>query len=162
MLWSINNQVWISNNFKGVGSQKNLNCFSELSSKMEKKTLEISIETFCRTDSISCWELWANSLLWFIGLGSEVPEHLSVVGDAKLLVNSLWTELKQNYKGHWNLLDVLYSKEENSERRILEVTALLGRWYYDRKASEMICNLASVHFRRRPRLAGCCSGGKAL
>ena len=73
-----------------------------------------------------------------------------MVGDAKLLVNSLWTELKQNYKGHWNLLEVLYSKEENSERRILEVTTLLNiSKYYDGKAGEMICKLPLVPFRRR-------------
>lgn len=83
-------------------------------------------------------------------MGLKCQNISIMVGDAKLLVNSLWTELKQNYKGHWNLLDVFYSKEENSERRILEVTTLLNRSKcYDRKASEMICNLASVHFRRR-------------
>lgn len=58
--------------------------------------------------------------------------------------------MKQISKGCKNQLDVFYLREKSSERRLLEVTTLLNiSKYYDGKAGEMICNLPSVHFRKR-------------
>ncbi len=91
----------------------------------------------------------ASFLLLVLGLSCQLISVM--VGDAMCLVDSLWQEVKQIYKGHRHLTAGCSLFEgANSERRTVVVNTLLHvSKCQDRESYEMICKFPSDHFRRQ-------------